>query len=102
MAPASSAQTRATAPAATHSSAFEDYSLDNMSYSYLDHPSGVSVSGYSAGAGTHNRFGHLSAGARGLSTAASAPNFSDFSAISDGGYHEGYWRAKYRRPSKQQ
>lgn len=85
----------------TTSAAFDDYSLSNVSYSYLHDTPALSAS-YSAtpsSATGHNRYAHLEAG---LSRSSFLGGVGDFSAISDGGYHEGYWRAKYMRPASKQ
>lgn len=83
------------------SSVLSDYSLNNLSY--IDNPSVNS---------TYNTYTMHMSGSRGgnsvsgtgrgaLYGMSAGVNSADFSAISDGGYHEGYWRAKYQRPSKQ-
>jgi hypothetical protein len=90
------------------SAAFDDYSLSNASYSFMPGPSAYTASGYGlatpALGPAHNRYAHIDGG---LSASRSGGLFgagtgADFSAISDGGYHEGYWRTKYMRPVSKQ
>ena len=85
------------APAPSSSSAV-DRSYDVLSdVSYLDTSAlGASMSAYSIGGGYGGAARYGAPASR-----SSLPGLSDFSAISDGGYHEGYWRAKYIRSSKQ-
>lgn len=84
-------------------SMLSDHSMNNFSTSYLDNPTSVNS--------TYNTYSSRASGARGgggvggggalYGIHSSGLGNADFSAISDGGYHEGYWRAKYQRTSKQ-
>ena len=86
------------APVPSSSSRAVDRSYDVLSdVSYLDTSAlGASMSAYSIGGGYGGAARYGAPASR-----SSLPGLSDFSAISDGGYHEGYWRAKYIRSSKQ-
>lgn len=81
------------------SAAFDDYSLSNVSYSYLHDTPALSASYAATPTVGHSRYTHLDPG---LSRSSFLGGVGDFSAISDGGYHEGYWRAKYMRPVSKQ
>lgn len=83
---------------------YDDYSIHSASLSYLaqQQPSfGAYGASSSNTGGGMSRYGMASAAASLSMSGDMSAGINDFSAISDGGYHEGYWRAKYHRPNKQ-